>query len=367
MINLSTPNKELLKELNADYAKLGYWMKKKVGGEWKLAELQDKLMKDYYRTGEVQTSEPIEYISANGNRWYGYYKTVKIGGMVCPNSVGFCYYETYGSIGAFVPVSNKSIQGCDGCVIFPSHFFLRLSQRLGVGVRSREVVKRFLEMLDNMVIQYKGDSELRKDEVEVSFSGSVWRGHWREGDSSVIELNTFLKHSELTKSQNAKAVDLQNKQNTYIPRSKETDLHRLMTGDAEAWVNELLDEVKDQKGVYDLVVSAYFNYYNFTYFVAEEIGMKMTAELFDGLLKEESRGENRLGMVKFIYEHAYGLIDEEELPYRTFAHVFVVLRKLGYDGTIDDLEPHFKIAVEKFAEWKNEIREKFNAKFKKGI
>lgn len=365
MINLSTPNEELLKELNSDYAKLGYWMKKKVGGEWKLAELQAKLMRDYYRTGKVQTSEPIEYISANGNRWYGYYKTVKIGGLICPNSIGFCYYETYGSIGAFVPTSNKSIQGCDGCVIFPSHFFLRLSQRLGVGVRSREVVKRFLEMLDNMVIQYKGDSELRKDEVEVSFGGSVWRGQWREGNSSVIELNTFLKHTELTKSQNAKAVDLQNKQNTYISRSKETDLHRLMTGDAESWVNELLDEVNDPKGVYDMVTSAYFNYYNFTHFTAEEVGMELTAELFDGLLRAESRGENRLGMVKFIYEHAYGLIPDDELPHRTFAHIFVVLRKLGYEGSIDELEPYFKNAVVKFANWKNEIKEKFNAKFKK--
>jgi hypothetical protein len=365
MINLSTPNKDILKELNEDYEKLGYWMKKKVGSEKKLAKLKDRIVREYHRTGKNQTSDPIEYISTNGNRWYGYYRTFNIGGIVYAHSAGFCYYETYGSIGAFVPINSKSVQGCDGVVIFPSHFFLRLSQRLGVGVRSREVVKRFLEMLDNMVIQYKGDSEVRKDEVEVSFSGSVWRGQWRGGDSSVIELNTFLKHTELSKSQNAKAVDLQNKQMTYIPRSKETDLQRLMTGGAESWVNELLDNVNDKGGVFDFVSSAYYNYFNTTHFTGEEVGIKITAENFDELLKAESRGENRLGMVKFIYEHAYELIPEDEFFNKVFASVFVVLRKLGYKGTIDDLRPHFEVGVKRFAEWREEMREKFNAKFKK--
>lgn len=365
MINISTPNKELLAELNSDYEKLGYWIKKSVGSEKRLSELKNKLVKSYRKTGKNQTSEPIEYISPNGNRWYGYYRTFNIGGIAYAHSAGFCYYETYGSIGAFVPISSKSIQGCDGVVIFPSHFFLRLSQRLGVGVRSREVVKRFLEMLDNMVIQYKGDSNLRKDEVEVSFSDSVWRGHWRKGDSSVIELNTFLKHSELSKSQNDKAVDLQNKQMTYIPRSKETDFQRLMTGGAESWVNELLDNVNDKKGVFDLVSSAYYNYYNTTHFTGEEVGIKVTAENFDELLKAESRGENHLGMVKFIYEHAYGLIPEYEFFNKVFASVFVVLRKLGYKGTTDDLQPHFEIGVKRFSKWKEEMRELFNNKFKR--
>jgi signal transduction histidine kinase len=58
-------------------------------------------------------------------------------------------------------------------------------------------------------------------------------------------------------------------------------------------------------------------------------------------------------------------IPDDELPHRTFAHIFVVLRKLGYEGSIDELEPYFKNAVAKFANWKNEIKEKFNAKFKK--
>lgn len=365
MVNLSTPNNELIHELNADYEKLGYWMKKKIGGEKKLARLQYQLILNYKITGKTQTSEPVEYISANGNKWYGYYKTVKIGGIIYPNSLGFCYYETYGSIGAFVPVSNKSIEGCDGCVIFPSHFFLRLSQRLGVGVRSREVIKRFLEMLDNMVIQYKGDSEKRKDEVEVSFSGSVWRGYWKNGDSRVIELNTFLKHTELSKSQKDKAEELQNVQNTYNPRSKETDYQRILSGDAESWVNELLENVNSDKTVFDFASSAYFNYYNTTWFTAKEVGMKLTAELFDDLLRAESRRENRLGMIKFILEHAYEEIPEDEFFPRVHACVFVVLRKLGYKGSVDDLHPHFIEGVKKFYEWKEQLRERFNKQFKR--
>lgn len=365
MINLSTANQELIKELNQDYEKLGYWMKKKIGGDKKLAMLQQKLIRQYHATGKTQTSEPIEYISSNGNKWYGYYRTFKIGGMVFANSAGFCYYETYGSIGAFVPMSNKSIEGVDGVVIFPSHFFLRLSQRLGVGVRSREVVKRFLEMLDNMVFQYKGDSDKRKDEVEVSICDSVWRGHWKNGDSNVVELNTFLKHIELSNKDRRKAEDLQNYQYTHIPRSKETDYQRLISGDAESWVKELLDNVNDKKSVCDLAVSAYFNYYNTTHFVAEEVGIKLTPEDFDGLLRAESRYENRLGMIKFIYEHAYELINEENFFTAWLSHVFVVLRALGYEGSVVELKPHFVKGVERFTEWKNEYRNKFNEKFKK--
>ena len=109
MINLSTPNEELINELNSDYRKLGYWMEKKVGGYRKKQELQERLVNKYILTGKTQTSDPLEYISANGNKWYGYYKTFSIGGIPFANSIGFFYYETYGSIGAFVPVNSKSI------------------------------------------------------------------------------------------------------------------------------------------------------------------------------------------------------------------------------------------------------------------
>ena len=363
MINLSTPNDILIKELNADYEKLGYWMRKKVGGSKKLAQLQDHLVLKYQLSGKTQTSDPIEYISANGNKWYGYYKTVKIGGLVYPNSTGFCYYETYGSIGAFVPVSSKSIEGMDGVIIFPSHFFLRLSQRLGVGVRSREVVKRFLEMLDNMVIEYKGDSDKRKDEVEVSFSDSVWRGHWRNGDKNVVELNTFLKHTELSGYQMRKAKDLQNAQNTYIPRSKETDLQRIMT-DPETWVKELLDNINKDNRIFDYATSAYFNFYNTTFFTGIEVGIKITPKAFDGLLLSEARGEIKPGMIKFIYNHAYELIPGDDFFPTLLAHVFVVLRKLGYEGSDDDLFPHFKKGIERFTEWREKCRELFNKQFK---
>lgn len=364
MINLSTPNEELINELNSDYRKLGYWMEKKVGGYRKKQELQERLVNKYILTGKIQTSEPLEYISANGNKWYGYYKTFNIGGIPFANSIGFCYYETYGSIGAFVPVNSKSIEGCDGVIIFPSHFFLRLSQRLGVGVRSREVIKRFLEMLDNMVIEYKGDGEKRKDEVEVSFSDSVWRGYWKNGDSRVVELNTFLKHTELSRKQERDAKELQNCQNNYTPRSKETDLHRLMCGDAESWVKELLDNV-DGKRIFDYATSAYFNYFNTTHFTTEEVGMDLTAKDFDGLLRAESRGENNLGMIRFIYEHAYELIPEDRFFDTLQAAVFVVLRKLGYNGTIDDIHPCFVEAVKKFTKWREEGRKLFKEHFKK--
>ena len=54
MINLRTPNKELLAELKADYRRADYWVKKSVGGEKKLDELCMQLLQEYYRTGKIQ-------------------------------------------------------------------------------------------------------------------------------------------------------------------------------------------------------------------------------------------------------------------------------------------------------------------------
>ena len=52
MINLSTPNKEMLAELKEDYRRADYWIKKTVGGEKKLQELCMQLLQEYYKTGK---------------------------------------------------------------------------------------------------------------------------------------------------------------------------------------------------------------------------------------------------------------------------------------------------------------------------
>lgn len=365
MINLSTPNKEMLAELKDNYRRADYWVKKKVGGEKKLQELYLQLLQEYYRTGKTQVSEPIEYISPNGNRWLLFVRTCKVGNRVMPLTTGFCYYETYGSIGAYMLMGSKSIAEKDGVVIFPSHFFQRLDEKLGLGVRSREVVKRFVEMIDNMVIQYKGDSDKRRDEVEVSFFDSVWRGRLRNGDRHFVELNTFIPHKQLgSKKQFENAKELQKAQLSHITHTKESDLKMIEEGDAEAWVKSLLHDVNETH-VQDSVTGAYFYFYNLTNLVGEEVGIEVAAETFDDLLLAEARMEHRLGMIKLIYTLAYDMIPDDEFGAKVHAGIFVVLRKLGYTGTVDDMSEHHETAVKKYLDWLDKRKEAFEKKFKR--
>lgn len=365
MINLSTPNKEMLAELKSDYSKANYWIEKKTGGGKKVEELKMKLMRDYYRTGKTQVSEPIEYISPNANRWLFFFRTQKVGDYIVPMSVGFCYYETYGSIGAFMLTGSKSVVEKDGVTIFPSHFFQRLDEKLGLGIRSREVVMRFMEMIDNMVIQYKGDSDKRRDEVEVSFFDSVWRGRLREGDRHFIELSTFIPHKNLSsRKQLEKARKLQEVQKSHVPNTRETDLEQLEHGDAEAWVSRLLDNVNGGT-IQNHVTKSYFYLYNLTELVGEQVGIKVDAETFDGLLEAEARGEHRMGMIKTIYQLSYDLLDDDEFGAKVHAFIFLVLRKFGYTGSSDDLLRHHEAAVKKYLEWLDKRKESFNRQFKR--
>lgn len=355
----------MLAELKDDYRRADYWIQKQVGGEKKMRELQAKLLKEYYKTGKTQVSEPIEYISPNGNRWLLFVRTQKIGTYITPLPMGFCYYETYGSIGAYLLTGSKSAVEKDGVVIFPSHFFQRLDEKLGLGVRSREVVMRFVEMIDNMIIQYKGDSDKRRDEVEVSFFDSVWRGRFRDGDRHFVELNTFIPYKQLSsKTQLGKAKQLQNIQLSHVPHTKESDWKQIEEGDAEGWVKSLLRDINETH-VQDSVTGAYFYYYNLTSLVGEEVGIEVSVETFDGLLLAEARMKHRMGMIKIIYNLAYDLIPDEEFGKNVHAGIFVVLRKLGYTGTVDDLAEHHEVAVKKYLDWLDKRKEAFEKQFKR--
>lgn len=208
MINLSTPSQELLNELLSDYKKADYWLTKKLGGMKKQKELGDSLCKlCLYQKKELAVSEPIEYISPNGNRWLMYISTRKYKDHFYTTPLGFCYYETYGSIGAFVPTQCGSEQA-NACLIFTSHFFLRMCSRLGIKARSRDMVKRFVEYMAGMVVSYRGEGAHAKHEVDIRLPASIGRGRMRDDCDKVVEINTFLKDAELTRKQREETKEL---------------------------------------------------------------------------------------------------------------------------------------------------------------
>ena len=222
MINLSTPNKQLVEELKADYRKADYWLTKKLGGEKKQREEEHRLVRKCLREKiDFATSDPIEYKSPNGNRWYIYIKAQRFTETIAHPAVqAFCYYETLGSIGAFVPFfDNKEYAEVDGCGIFTSHFFLRMSERLGIGARSRDMVKKFIEYIRFFYVDFKGKGKHADEEFDVYLQGALGRGKCRATDGSIYEVNTFIPENMLFASQRKVYEELKKKADKYVDLS----------------------------------------------------------------------------------------------------------------------------------------------------
>lgn len=231
MINLSTPSKELLDELLSDYKKADYWLTKQLGGLKKQKELGDNLcLKCLKECKEFEVSEPVEYISPKGNRWFMYVSARRYKDHFYTTPLGFCYYETYGSVGAFVPTQCGS-ENANACVIFTSHFFLRMCSRLNIKVRSRDMVKRFVEYMAGMVLSYRGEGTHAKHEVDVRLPASIGRGRMRDDCDKVIEINTFLKDTELTRKQQKETKALRECASKVILQPAEQLKMRIKAGD----------------------------------------------------------------------------------------------------------------------------------------
>lgn len=231
MINLSTPSKELLDELLSDYKKADYWLTKQLGGLKKQKELGDNLcLKCLKECKEFAVSEPVEYISPKGNRWFMYVSARRYKDHFYTTPLGFCYYETYGSVGAFVPTQCGS-ENANACVIFTSHFFLRMCSRLNIKVRSRDMVKRFVEYMAGMVLSYRGEGTHAKHEVDVRLPASIGRGRMRDDCDKVIEINTFLKDTELTRKQQKETKALRECASKVILQPAEQLKMRIKAGD----------------------------------------------------------------------------------------------------------------------------------------
>ena len=205
MINLSTPNEILFRELMADKEKSNYWLVKKNGGQKSYDKMRDKLLLEAKRKKCTQISEVFEYRSAKGNRWMTYECARYFPGADSSHTVpyAFCFYETLGSVGAFVPVKvgidNNAQQ--DAILIFNSHFFYQMCERLGLGFRSPEMVRAFHEFIPSILMKTYFDEEEKVRKLMVRLPGSIGWGIQRTGTELVYEVRTFLKDSQLNGKQ----------------------------------------------------------------------------------------------------------------------------------------------------------------------
>lgn len=238
MITSMSPKDEILKVCIEENEKAQYWFRKQTNNR-KWNEIADTLILQHKKTGMPHSSEMIEYTARSGNKWCSFIRSRKIGNCYGTFLQSFMYRETLGSIEVFNVTSKGCVGGgSDGVMIFTSHFFLRMAQKLGVAANTKEIAKRFLSLSDGMVFHEKGDSKKRKAELEISFMGIIWRGVYKNGDKRVVEIKTMLKRAELTYKEKKSLKDVEAAQNNVVYHNKGTDLERIENKDV-SWIYEL--------------------------------------------------------------------------------------------------------------------------------
>ena len=113
----------------------------------------------------------------------------------------FIYYETYASIGAFIPKfwMNKETKLMeDACVVYTSHFFERYCERLKIPFRSREMVLEFASIIAFNPIQEDTDKDGKPIVVSRMPKAGFTYGVRRKDNPNVYEMRTFLSDKNMT-------------------------------------------------------------------------------------------------------------------------------------------------------------------------
>ena len=209
MLTVTSSPDEIVKTINSEFKRVTYWLIKNMGGEKKYAQKRDELLLKCKRTRETQSTPAIDWISQAGNRWMTFecatwYKDAQEAFTV---PVAFCYYETLGSVGAFLP-ARRQFTDESRVIHFTNHFFLRFCQRLGIEMRSRWMVRRFLEILPGIALQFYDErTSAGYQKVDARFPGSIGRGIVRQ-DGKLVELRTYLTDMQLNYKQKRETLKL---------------------------------------------------------------------------------------------------------------------------------------------------------------
>lgn len=247
MINLGTPPDLLMKELLADRDKAEYWLKKKCGGDKGYIRMQDRLIVEARRKRDVVVSDFYEYRSPNGNRWMTYEcaRYFKDTAGVLSQSYTFCFYETEGSCGIFLPVKlgMNRVSGKDGCLIFTSHFFLRFAERTEMQKFDAPMLQLFVKAIPHLTLTINIEEDIRK--VDARLPGGVGRGVCKNGCDNVFEIRTFLKDGQLSRHQQRQTETLRSHgdHSLYVP--EEVRIDRILHGkDMNAAFKREMKEMK---------------------------------------------------------------------------------------------------------------------------
>ncbi len=203
MINLSTPSEELIKELFDEKPKALYWHEKQTGSRSKERELQERYDKHKEELGKRFIGYSTEYKSKHGNRWH-IFDIVNVSDKAFHIvTVSFIYYETFGSIGCFMPAMQGGMGGGQpecGVNIFTSHFFLRYCERMGIPYRSRQMIEQFAMNIIYMTATEELDKDGEEQEAYCIPHQGIIKARRRKDCPLVVEMRTFLSDAMLSKS-----------------------------------------------------------------------------------------------------------------------------------------------------------------------
>lgn len=212
MINLSTPSKQMLDEINEDLKAMKYWQARWNSGR-DFYNRSCEYCRKWNKLRKPFLGKCHEYKSRNGNRWYVYDVPFWPEGfddmMVLQSS--FIYYETYASIGAFIPkfeMNPETGKFEDSCAIYTAHFFQRYCERLGIPYKSRKMVTEFAGALGFTPFENDTDKDGRPIVVARMPKAGYTYGVRRSDDPHVIEMRTFLSDNNMTPTKLKKYDDL---------------------------------------------------------------------------------------------------------------------------------------------------------------
>lgn len=231
MLNALSKPKQVKKELEQDWEGAEYWFHKKMGGEKKLSKLAMTMFNTAKRTKIDQCSEPVEWKSKNGNKWciFLVIKFYEKANYPFPHLMGFCYYKTAASIGAFMPICSAAPNGkmAESFTLhYTDHFFLRLADRAKIKADSPENIKGFIQFVYSSFVMVNPEKDGGKSkhgndaDIIVKLPDSYgFGGIIEEGDEIMFKVNSFLLKSNLYPWQKklVKKLDAFANGNSYMP------------------------------------------------------------------------------------------------------------------------------------------------------
>lgn len=205
MISLTSDPKVIWSGITEEYSKAVYWLEKQFGGSKGIDRERDRLLELSQRTRKDACSEIFKWKSKEGNLWVAYEYCRYFPDAATSYSMphAFCYYETIGSVGVFLPIfsAGMSSKGPIGCLVFTSHFFLRAAERLGFTYSSEECLARFISMVPQLSLVIKPADEKGVVAVDVRMPGAIGRGVRVSESPLIIQVRTCLKDTQLSYAQ----------------------------------------------------------------------------------------------------------------------------------------------------------------------